>query len=431
MVTRSATRPQIKMVQAQEVGRVRRRLRKPQIDFNIRSKPFQIVPFAIMPTLPGETLESIIWRSDAVSDPIHNRHIGWWKETYWFWISHRGLSAWDTTGLLQTMMLTAGTDVSTLKAAANDTDYYTYKGGMDFVKQAVTAIVKEYFRDEDEEANAATIGNYFAAQVDNKKWFQNLKKESDTGDDSELPGVDELEELDVIPGFTTEYAQWEIMRDEGMTDLTYEDYLRSYGVSIPKSEDEGGTPDERHRPEVIRQVRKWAKPVNAVDATDGSVASAVRWSVAERASKDRYWKEPGFIVGLTVHKPKLYLGNQKGSAVGFLDDAYAWLPKMLEGCPYTSVDEIVDSATDGIFQNQNEDYWFDKKDLFLHGDQFVNWTLSAANNHGLALPVTNTLVHRYVTEALVDSLFVADPAEYIYEDGTAFFNIRSFVRETT
>ena len=209
--------------------------------------------------------------------------------------------------------------MSTLKAAANDVPYYTFKTGMAFVKACTEAVIAEYFRDEGEAVNVASIENYYAAQIDQEQWFHSIKLESATGDDTELPGVDEQEELDVLPGFTNQYAQWEIMRDSGLTDATYEDYLRSYGVDIPKTEDEGGTPDQRHRPELIRFVRDWTYPSNTVDPTDGSVASAVSWSVAERADKKRFFKEPGFIIGLNVIRPKLYMGSQKGNASGMLD----------------------------------------------------------------------------------------------------------------
>ena len=422
--------PHLQVVEAATAARVARVQRRPQHKFNIKFKPYEIVPFMLAPVLPGETMKNMLIQSRCVSDPIKNPLIGWHHETYFFYVKHRALAAWDTTGLLQTMMLDPAADVSTLKASANSLPWYTFKTGMNFVRYCTEAVIAEYFRDEGEAVNVASIENYYAAQVDQEQWYHSAKLESATGDDTELPGVDELEELDILPGMTDEYAQWEIMRDTGLTDLTYEDYLRSYGVSIPKSEDEGGSPDERHRPELIRFHRKWTYPTNHVDPATGAPSSAVSWSIAERADKARYFKEPGFILGLRVVRPKLYMGSQKGAAAGLLNNAYAWLPAVLHSHPYTSVAEQLDSATEGILQNQTEDYWVDLKDLYLYGDQFVNFAMDAGNNHGLALP-TATLDRKYPTDAMIESLFVTSGSEYLREDGAVNVNILSRIRETT
>ena len=432
MVTRRRQPAQsgLQIVQVQQAQRARRTERRPQHKFNLKAKPYEIVPFMIAPVLPGETLTNLLMQSRVVTDPIQNALIGWHKEYYFFYIKHRALSAWDTTNILQTMMIDATQSTASLKAGANSVPLYTFKSGMNFVSACLDAVVTEYFRDEGEAANVASVENYYAAQIDQEQWYNSAKLESGTGDDSELPGVDELEELDILPGFTTHYAQWEIMRDANLTDLTYEDYLRSYGVDVPKSEDEGGAPDVRHRPELIRFVREWTYPTNHVNPADGTPSSAVSWTIAERADKKRFFKEPGFVFGVTVTRPKLYLGNQKGSAVGLLADTYAWLPAVLAGHEYTSVQETLDSATDGIFQNQTEDYWLDVKDLFLYGDQFVNHALGAAANHGIGLPTT-TLGLKYPTDAMVESLFVTAGSEYVREDGVVHLGILGRQVETT
>ena len=430
MALRSTQVPNIRVIEGSNVPQSKRALRRPQHKFNLKSKPYEIVPFMCAPVLPGETMTNLLMQARVVSDPIKNALIGWHKEYYFFYVKHRALSDWDTTGILQSMMLDPTTSVASLLSAANDTNYYTFKSGMDFVEAATRAVITEFFRDEGEAYNVASVENYYAAQIDQEGWHHSLKLESATGDDTDLPGVDELEELDILPGFTTHYAQWEIMRDSGITDLTYEDYLRSYGVEIPKTEDEGGTPDVRHRPELIRFVREWTYPTNHVEPTTGTPSSAVSWSIAERADKKWFFKEPGFILGLTVTRPKLYLGSQKGAAVGLLANAYAWLPAVLSSHPYTSVLENLDSATDGILQNQTEDYWIDVADLFKYGDQFVNHAMSAAANHGIALP-TAALDKKYPTDAMIESLFVTAGSEYIREDGVCHLNILSRVRDTT
>lgn len=422
--------PQIRVV-SDPVAKTRRRPRRPRHTFNLKTKPYEIAPFCIAPVLPGETMKSAIWQSRAVSDPVKNKLIGWHKEYYLYYVPLLALEAWDTTGLLQNMMIDVTTDVSSLQASADGLPYYTFQGGMEFLQYCVEAIVKHHFRDEDEAVSVASIENYYAAQLDQENAWNSMKFESATGDDDELPGVDDLEELDILPTFTTEYAQWEIMRDSGMTDLDYDDYLKSYGVNVPKHEEVDVNTDTKYEPELLRMARSWQYPSNTVQPSDGSVTSALSWSIAERADKDRFFKYPGFLIGITVTRPKIYLGNQLGNASGLLNDAYRWLPAVLQGHPYTSVTEELDSLTVGPFQNHTEDYWYDMKDLFLYGDQLVNHTMSAADNHGLALPAANTLP-KYATDALVESLFVTTGSEYIREDGAIFFNILSrFHQDTT
>lgn len=422
-----ALKPQITLVSGTDVKRQARRTRRPKHTFNLKFKPYEIVPAVIAPVVPGETLDSALVQLRAVTDPMLNRLIGGHMEFHLFYVKHRGLAATDTTGKLQSMMIDPTTDVSSLKAAANSTIYYTFKEGMDFVQMCHRAVVSAFFRDEGEAWNVATVENYPAAQIEQESWFHSLKEESATGDDTELPGVDELEELDILPGFSTHYAQWEIMRDSGMTDLTYNDYLKSYGVSVPESDKDqdadGNGVIDKHEPELIRSFRHFAYPSNVINPTDGSAKSALFWDKAFSADKKRFFKEPGFIYGVMIMRPKIYMGNQKGAAVGLLNDAYSWLPAVLNGMGYTSVKETLDTLTTGILQNQDEDYWIDLADLFNYGDQFVNHTLGAAANHGLALPSANNAGRKYVTDAMMESLFVTAGTDYVYADGVAHLNV--------
>lgn len=420
-------KPQIQLVSAQNIARQKRRTRRPKHTFNLKFKPYEIVPAMIAPVLPGETLDSALVQFRAVTDPMLNSLIGGHMELHLFYVKHRGLAATDTTGLLQTMMLNPATDVSALKAAANSTPYYTFKSGMKFVEMCHQSVIEAFFRDEGEAWDSATVENYPAAQIEQEGWYHSLKEESAGSDDSELPGVDELEELDILPGFTTQYAQWELMRDAGMTDLTYSDYLKSYGVSVPKEDidqdADGNGVIDKHEPELLRSFRQFSYPSNVINPSDGSAKSALFWDKAFSTDKKRFFKEPGFIYGVVIMRPKLYLGNQKGAAVGLLNDAYSWLPAVLNGMGYTSVKENLDSLTDGILQNQDEDYWIDLADLFNYGDQFVNHTMGAAANHGLALPTANNAGRKYVTDAMMESLFVTAGTDYVKIDGVAMLNV--------
>ena len=185
--------------------------------------------------------------------------------------------------------------------------------------------------------------------------------------------------------------------------------------------------------ERIRSIQKWSNPTLAPQVGSANTSSVMYWRCAERFTKRRFFGEPGFIYGVTVTRPKIYLGNQKGHAVGLLKNAYSWLPAVLNHLPYTSLQENLDSATDGIIQGSDEDYWLDVKDIFLRGGQMVNHTMGAAANHGLALPEVGDLNKKYVTEAMMNSLFTTSDgsASYIYEDGSVHLDIMGKLRETT
>ena len=204
---------------------------------------------------------------------------------------------------------------SVLPQAANSALTYSFKGGVAWVEACLEYVMNMDFRDEDDLGNWNTIENWPAVYTDQSSWLHSLKLESATGDDDELPRVDELEELDILPGFTTHYAQWEIMRDNGLTDLTYADFLKSYGVSTSPADetaaDPAGSGKFQFKGELIRYVRKWTYPTNHIEPTTGAPSSALSWSVAENADKTRFFKYPGFVFGVTCTRPKIYFGNQR------------------------------------------------------------------------------------------------------------------------
>lgn len=439
---RSTRAIQAKVVEVSDYKAQPRRFRKPREYFNLKSRPFEIVPFLCHPVLPGETLGGAFLQSSAVSDPVANRLIGWWKEYHIFYVPLRALTHESVTNRLQpdhmeSMFLDPSYDPTvSYGAAANSVPYYTFKTGINWIYMLTSYIVERWFRDENEDIAGTDQlwDDYWIAQTDQKNWANSLKEESAGADDSELAGVDGLEELDILPGFETIYAQWELMRDQGMTDLTYKDYLRSYGITPPKDADLGVTENEPMiEAERLRSIMKWANPTLAPQVGASSISSVLYWRSAERFTKKRFFGEPGFIFGVTVTRPKIYLGNQKGHFAGLLGRTLTWLPATLNHLPYSSVTEQLDSATDGIIQGGDEDYWLDMKDGFLHGGQFVNHTMGAAANHGLGLPVVSDLNKKYPTEAMMNSLFTTSDgsASYIYEDGSVHLEILGKLSETT
>lgn len=426
------------IVQVNDYKAQPRKLRRPKHTFNLRSRPYEIVPFMIAPILPGETLDSGFLQSSVVSDKIANRLIGWWKEYHLFYVPIRALtqdaSSGVTAAMMESLFLNPTYNMTAdLVASANSVPFYQFKGGIPWLKECYDYIVRRWFRDEGE-LITPTWDDYHIAQIDQGNIFHSLKEESTGSDDTELPGQDELEELDILPGFTTHYQQWEFMRDQGMTDLTYRDYLKSYGITPPAEVEPSPTSGQPVlEAEKIISVNKFTNPTLAPQQGDAEHTSVVYWRTAQRITKRRLFTEPGFLFGVTVSRPKIYLGNQKGAGVGLLGTPFAWLPAVLEHLGYTSLLENLDSATDGILQGGDDDYWLDIKDLFLHGDQFVNHTMGATANHGVALPVASNLDKKYLTETMMNSLFAVTDgsASYLWEDGAVHMDILGKISDSS
>ena len=206
-----------------------------------------------------------------------------------------------------------------------------------------------------------------------------------------------------------------------MTNQTYEEWLMTYGI---KSQEV-----ELHKPELIRYTRSWSYPSNTVDPITGTPSSAVSWSIAERADKDRFFKEPGFIVGVTTTRPKVYLSKQTGSMSGFMNDVYSWLPATLRGNQEFGWRKL--TTTVGPLASQAADYWVDIHDLFVYGDQYVNFSLASTDAGLVALP-TAALQKRYPTQAETRSLFTDNVVKMLVrQDGIVNLGIASTTKDVT
>ena len=394
----------------QAVPQRKRIARRPQYVFNLITRPYQIQPFMIAPVLPGETLQNGLMQSRVVTDPVINRLVGWWKEYYWFYVKHRDLA---NSAHFQAMMLDADYDLSSIYSAAK-TYHYSHAGTVDWVGECLTAVVNEYFRDEGD--NPSALDNLPVAKIMDQRWLDSVANEDDfdAPDDPEITiGGDGKVSASEIE---TAMRNWEFFRANGLTEMSYEDYLSSYGVRLPSVENDV--------PELLRYVRQWQYPISAIDPADGSAANAVVWSMSERMDKPRFFKEPGFVFGVTVARPKLYFGTQNAGAVGLLKNAYAWLPAILTNDPRAALQKITAGAN-GPLSTNTDNYWVDLRDVFLYGDQFLNYAVATAITDGAAIAMpTAALEKKYPTAAMVDALFAdAVNGDKIREDGVMNLNI--------
>ena len=308
--------------------RTRRTQRFPQHSFHLSHRAFQIQPFCIAPVLPGETLKSATIQLRCVTDPIKNPIIGWWHEAYLFYVKLRDLN--EDAEFIDGMILNPEWSDDNVDTAATTTYNYTYNGAVDYVTKCLNRVVTEYFRDDDEDYSAAAgiIDNLPMCHANKPGWADSMMMVSDygaAGDDVLLvdpAGADILYASELRAAM----QQWEMLRGGGVTAQTFEEFIGTYGVAMQG--------EELRRPELIRYTRNWSYPANTVNPSTGVPSSAVSWVVAERADKNRFFREPGFIFGVTVVRPKIYWAGQAGAMAGAMNRVQDWLPAMLRAAPF-------------------------------------------------------------------------------------------------
>lgn len=401
-----------KLSAAPQVGR---RLRQPQHTWLIRQLPFAIQPVAIAPVLPGETLKNALFQVRAVTSPLKSPLIGWWFETYLFYVKHRDL---PNASQYTEMMLDPTTTIT--KTASAVAKHYSAQGQIPWVQQCLEAVVTHYFRDEGVAWDAYMIDGLPAAAIQHNSWLDSTTTVADAtaGDIN----VDLNANATITAGEVSKaLLHWEFLRANNLTDMSYEDYLRSFGVRPQR--------EEFLVPELIRYSREWQYPSNTVDPTTGAPSSAVSWAVSERADKDRFFKEPGFVFACCVVRPKVYLTTQDSSAVALLDDAFAWLPAILRGDPGVSIKTLASGNTSSPLASSPATYYTDVRDLLMYGDQFV----VGAEPGGVALPTNDLLNKRFPTQSMVEGLFLSADANQrvIKHDGVLRLSILGSQQDTT
>ena len=386
-----------------------RKLRSPSHPFHVRHRPFALTPFLIAPVIPGETLKNLTFQSRCVTDPIKSPLVGWHLEHFIFYVKFRDLPATESAAL-QAMMVTPGRSMTDIDDPVAGVDWFHAGdvGTINFTKLCLQVVTEWWFRDNNEAWNSNLIGSYPAVSVKTNSWLDSLR--ASTVDDAQDFNVDLNADTSIKASEVEEaLRRWEILRMSGLTLQTYEEYLMTHGVAQPST--------EVNKPELLRYTSQWQYPSNTVDPLTGIPVSAVSWSVAERADKDRFFREPGFIFGCTVARPKVYRVNQKGTAAHWLNDVYAWLPATLREQANVGTRKVPNTnlTLTGLTA---ANVTFDLGDLFLYGDQFVNFTAAQDGTYnGLSHPFSDTN-WQYPGAAMVDSLFKsASPSNQVRQDG--------------
>lgn len=403
-----------------ERGKLQRVPRRPQHRFRLQVRPWAITPFMLAPVLAGETLKNLLCQARVVSQPLKDKMGGWWCELYFFYVPLRYMP--DGATITESMLLNPEYDHTPLNAAAK-VEHFHNTGFPDYVQRCLEPVVREYFRDQGESLTVSQIGNYYGASIMQDSWLDSVMNAAD------YAVADVPLDADASGSITAGEAEkqlrlWEFLRDNAMTTMTYEEYLERFGVKIPGV--------ETQRPELIRYVRDWAYPSNTVEPTTGVPTTAMSWSIAERADKDRFFREPGFLFGCMLVRPKVYLANQVGSAADVMSTALSWLPPDWT-TRQTSLRQIPDNT--GPLGNVGDaaGIVMDVKDLLIYGDEFRNFSLAGAAVNQAALPNTTTLQRRYASATDADNLFLgATAATRLFDvDGVVSLNVHGAQVDTS
>lgn len=410
-------------------ARQRRKIRRPQHPFLIQQRPFQIVPFLLSPVIPGETMKNALVQSRTVTNPIKHPLIGWWLEHYLFYVRLVDIEYHEGHDDFRSMLLDPSKDMSAHVEAANQ-NFYHPPGGINWTQKCLETVTEWFFRDEGEDWDEAMLGAYPMAQISGRSWLDSLTRDSEKRTDREV-NLDMDGDGNITVREMLEAQQhWQAIREAGLEDMDYEDYIRTYGIQVRQPD----TSPTIHRPEVLRYSREWQYPTNIVDPATGVPSSAVSWAVAFRADKDRFFKEPGFIFGASVARPKVYLADTVGSLIHMSKSVYSWLPAVLADQYEKGFLEIphAEGPLAGRIKDDalaNEDYWVDVRDAFTHGDQFTN--LNPTQAEGFLSIVKADGSQRYPNDVDIDKLFTSAEKNVIRQDGIVTFAIAGRITDNT
>lgn len=385
--------------------------RYPKHAFNTREKIFQARPFMLAPVLPGETMNSMYMEARVITDPILNPIVGWKKEYFFFYVKMSDLLKDAIKAMFVDPMnadLTA-----TLGAAADDNPYFTAKGGIPWSKYCMERIMVHYFRDGGEAWDSRLIDGLPQVQIKDRFWMDSLTDEKDMPEGANIAAATDAGDLDRLMN------AFETLRAMGLAQMSYEDFLRQHGITV-KDPTEG-------KPELLWHMSDFQYPSNTVDPVTGTPTSAVSWVFKESQRERKFFTEPGFVFGVSLTRPKVYLGGQYGSVASHMSRAWDWMPALLQAeMPETRLKyfpagtgPLGDRAGTGTATES--EYWVDMVDVFIHGDQWYDTPGISAANMRSVLPFWNSSEDlnefKYLNAGFLAEVFKTAANCYVRQDG--------------
>lgn len=392
--------------------------RYPKHTFNVHQKPWVIQPFLLARVLPGETLTNLYFEARAVLRGVPSPIIGWKLQHFYFYVRATDLMLDEFKAMFVDPTNTGLISSTALEDATGNAPTYCAPGGIDWTLLAVQKITEHWFRDDGQawDFSTDTTTGLPIAQIRENSWMDSIVKASDMPEGDAISGATDAGDLDRL------MDAFEALRAMGIANMSYEDWLRSQGIAVPEK-DEG-------KPELLHTVSEFTYPVNTIDPTTGTPSSALSFVLKGSERKPKFCKEPGFIVGVSLLRPKVYFGGLAGSLAGFADRAWDWMPNYLRQMPETSFKEF--AADTGPIPDpgtaSREAYFVDMRDELVHGDQFVyqmeDWFVDPlafdGEHHKIARPGDNYADWKYPPPA---DTWTATP---LATDGFVSLNIKGF-----
>lgn len=380
-----------------------RRTRYPKHQWHIRFRPYQLQPMCIAPVSAGDTIKNLRFEGRVLTDAIIDRIAGWWSEMYWFYVRFSNL---DEYAAAQRLAVTENDNLSGLVTAANAWTMHNGQGP-DWLKMCMAPIVRNYFRPENGDWNDFLLDGVPGAGIVGQSWLDTITLH---GDFTSAPADD----------YSGHWSAYEQLRRAKLVTMDYPEYLASQGVQVPEQLLQ--PLQEKRRVELLRYTRQFSYPANTVKEDGSGTVAAVSWVTAERMDRAIYCDEPGFVVGVSLVRPKVFRKGQVACGVSVLRDSRTLAPPMLDEAPQQSLYKITGNGVGPVTKTNGVDYWLDTQGVYVLGDQFYN-----DNTHGpmVTLPNATTLIKTYPTSADINALFVdgGGSAVKVESDGMASFSI--------
>lgn len=380
--------------------------RRPKHTWYHAIKPFHLAPTMIAPVLPGETLKDLTCMARAVSDPLVSSIVGAWDEHYVFYVPVTSIDesyedmftdpSWDNTALIRTSETVAR---------------YTQKGTADWVSLCMDTIASEFFYDDGDTLQKALGYNLTKVVMDN--WLQSVVAYTDITDATAAAHIDDLDD---------QMAAYQAMRLQTMAEMSYDEYLKEFGVRLPRS--------AQRKPEIIRFVREWTYPSNTINPTDGAPSSAWSWlhNFKGATRKNFYIREPGFIIGCQVTRPKTYYAAQRTNGASLMTGPERWFPFWEMNKAEASIEKISNTVVgEEIVDTVADDLAVDLRDLLIYGDQFTD---DVTQGFPLVALPDSAADKKYATAAIAEAAF-SGTGKLVTTDGAYHLTIAGKQRDTT
>lgn len=399
--------------------------RYPKHTFLVNALPFTVQPFMLARVLAGETMNNLYLESRVVTDPVLNSIIGWKHEYFFFYVRISNLA----NNAIKAMFVDpTNSEIAGLDEVANKQQTYAAAGAIDWLSLCMERIVYHHFRDEGEDAgDFVTADGRYIAPIRQNSFLDSLTDKDQISEGAAIAGATDAGDLDRL------MDAFEMARAMGMANMSYEDFLRSYGVAIPE--------DDEEKPEHLATFSDWQYPSNTINPATGAPSSALSYVFKNGERSPKRFLEPGFVVGVSVTRPKVYFGGLAGMNAGFAQRAWDWMPNYLQAMPETSLKQFaVDTGPLGARTTNTDLYWIDMRDELLYGDQFHNVRafdpdaadMTAGAYNMVGLPSTS-LNWKYPTEAMCKAFFVdaAGTAYNVKQDGYVGLSIKGMQADFT